>query len=197
MNPDFVVEEAKDEQEEHRDHFVTWAQTLINVRVDYKYIQLKYRGIVIKEYLATKMAGERFIACNPETGNIGNDNFFCYYTKDSLRYFVNEMINNVRFPDKTTHSWEGYDQIKKNLVVFENSTKLSVLKENKNLQNKLNQKYIPSDGDITELSRKINNNRESDDKLWNDSKIIAKHFLIEKHNAMLVNQYLKSNSKLD
>lgn len=197
MNPDFVVEEAKDEQEEHRDHFVTWAQTLINVRVDYKYIQLKYRGIVIKEYLATKMAGERFIACNPETGNIGNDNFFCYYTKDSLRYFVNEMINNVRFPDKTTHSWEGYDQIKKNLVVFENSTKLSVLKENKNLQNKLDQKYIPNDGDITELSRKINNNRESDDKLWNDSKIIAKHFLIEKHNAMLVNQYLKSNSKLD
>lgn len=74
---------------------------------------------------------------------------------------------------------------------------MSVLKENKNLQNKLNQKYIPSDGDITELSRKINNNRESDDKLWNDSKIIAKHFLIEKHNAMLVNQYLKSNSKLD
>lgn len=168
----------------------------MNVRVDYRCIQLKYRGIVIKEYVATVMDGGRFIACDPKTGNIGNDNFFYYYVKDSLRYLVNEMIKCISFPNKATHNWEGYDQIKKNLVVFENSTELSILKKNKNLQNELNQKYTPSDGDITKLSRKINNNRESDDKLWNDSKIIAEQFLIEKHNAMVVSQHLKSNSKL-
>lgn len=196
MNPDFVVEEAKDKREEYRAHFVSWTQTLMNVRVDYRCIQLKYRGIVIKEYVATVMDGGRFIACDPKTGNIGNDNFFYYYVKDSLRYLVNEMIKCISFPNKATHNWEGYDQIKKNLVVFENSTELSILKENKNLQDELNQKYTPSDGDITKLSRKINNNRESDDKLWNDSKIIAEQFLIEKHNAMVVNQHLKSNSKL-
>lgn len=196
MNPDFVVEETKDEQEEHRDHFVAWAQTLINVRVDYKYIQLKYRGIVIKEYLATKMAGERFIACNPEIENIGNDNFFYYYAKDSLRYFVNEMINNVRFPDKTTHSWEGYDQIKKNLVMFKNITELNNLKSDKSLQHELNQDYEPNTKDISGLARKICNNREKKKEVWTDSETIAKQFLVEKHNAMMVNKYLEDNNEV-
>lgn len=196
MNPDFVVEETKDEQEEHRDHFVAWAQTLINVRVDYKYIQLKYRGIVIKEYLATKMAGERFIACNPEIENIGNDNFFYYYAKDSLRYFVNEMINNVRFPDKTTHSWEGYDQIKKNLVMFKNITELNNLKSDKSLQHELNQDYEPNTKDISGLARKICNNREKKKEVWTDSETIAKQFLVEKHNAMMVKKYLEDNNEV-
>ena len=68
MNPDFVVEEAKDKREEYRAHFVSWTQTLMNVRVDYRCIQLKYRGIVIKEYVATVMDGGSFIACDPKIG---------------------------------------------------------------------------------------------------------------------------------
>ena len=135
LNPDFMIEEVKDDQEEHRSRFVSWAHTLMNVHVDYRYIQLKYRGVVIKEYVATVMDGGRFIACDPETGNIGNDNFFDYYVKDSLRYLVNEMIDNISFPNKSAHTWEGYNQIKKNLVVFQNNFEIDVFV---NCNNKLN-----------------------------------------------------------
>ena len=87
-----MIEEAKDKRGGYGARFASWTQTLVNVRVDYRCIQPKYRGIVIKEYVATVMDGGRVIACDPKTGNIVNDNFFDYYVKDSLRYLVNEMI---------------------------------------------------------------------------------------------------------
>ena len=190
LNPDFMIEEVKDDQEEHRSRFVSWAHTLMNVHVDYRYIQLKYRGVVIKEYVATVMDGGRFIACDPETGNIGNDNFFDYYVKDSLRYLVNEMIDNISFPNKSTHTWEGYNQIKKNLVVFQNNFEIDILKNNLSLQHELNKKYTPNKEEISRLSHRICNNVENKYELWTDPERIAKQFLMEKYNALVVNQYL-------
>ena len=190
LNPDFMIEEVKDDQEEHRSRFVSWAHMLMNVHVDYRYIQLKYRGVVIKEYVATVMDGGRFIACDPQTGNIGNDNFFDYYVKDSLRYLVNEMIDNISFPNKSTHTWEGYNQIKKNLVVFQNNFEIDVLKNNLSLQHELNKKYTPNKEEISRLSHRICNNVENKYELWTDPERIAKQFLMEKYNALVVNQYL-------
>ena len=41
MNPDFVVEQAKDKRADYRAHIVSWTQTLMNVRGAYRCIQLK------------------------------------------------------------------------------------------------------------------------------------------------------------
>ena len=131
LNPDFLIEEAEDDKDASRDNFVCWSQTLMNIRVDFKIVKLKYRGIVIKEYVATVMDEGRFIACDPETGSterIDNKKYFHYYVEDSLRYFVNEMIDNVSFPNNDTRSWEGYNQIKENLVVFKNNLSLKNVK---------------------------------------------------------------------
>lgn len=195
LNPDFMIEEIKDDQEEHRSRFVSWAHTLMNVHVDYRYIQLKYRGVVIKEYVATVMDGGRFIACNPKTGNIGNDNFFDYYIKNSLRYLVNEMIDNISFPNKMTRTWEGYNQIKRNLVIFKSNLEFEALKNDLSLQRELNKKYSPNKENISRLSHKISNNIENKYEVWADPKSIAKQFLMEKYNALIVNQYLDKYRK--
>lgn len=194
LNPDFLIEEAKDDDEAFRDNFVCWSQTLMNVRVDFKIVKLKYRGIVIKEYVATVMDGGRFIACDPETGSterIDNKKYFHYYVEDSLRYFVNEMIDNVSFPKINTHSWEGYNQIKENLVVFKNNSELEKCKTNSKLQSELDEKFCPDKECISRLSSKIRNNREYGDKLWCEPEGAAQQFLVEKHNAEIVNRYLK------
>lgn len=190
LNPDFLIEETADDQEQFKAKFVSWAQSLMNVRVSCKNIQLKYRGIVIKEYVARIMDGGRFIACDPNTGNIGHDNFFDYYIEDSLKYFVNEMIDSVSFPNFDTRNWEGYSQIKTNLVIFKDKSELEILKSDEELQSELNKKYSPSNEDISNLARQISNNKYYDDKLWNEPEIIADQFLIEKHNAKVVNKFL-------
>lgn len=194
LNPDFLIEEAKDDDEAFRGKFVCWSQTLMNVRVDFKIVKLKYRGIVIKEYVATVMDGGRFIACDPETGSterIDNKKYFHYYVEDSLRYFVNEMIDNVSFPNNDTRSWEGYNQIKENLVVFKNNSELEKCKTNSKLQSELDEEFCPDKECISRLSSKIRNNREYGDKLWCEPEGAAQQFLVEKHNAEIVNRYLK------
>ena len=195
LNPDFLIEEAKDDEEAFRNKFVCWSQTLMNIRVDFRIIKLKYRGIIIKEYVATVMDGARFIACDPETtniGNIGQDVYFHYYIEDSLRYFVNEMIDNVSFPNTDTRDWEGYNQIKENLVVFKNKSEFEKFKTNSKLQSELNEGFCPHNEDISDLSRKIKNNMEYGDKLWSEPEKIAEQFLVEKHNAEVINRYLKN-----
>ena len=195
LNPDFLIEEAKDDEEAFRNKFVCWSQTLMNIRVDFRIIKLKYRGIIIKEYVATVMDGARFIACDPETtniGNIGQDVYFHYYIEDSLRYFVNEMIDNVSFPNTDTRDWEGYNQIKENLVLFKNNSEFKKFKTNSKLQSELDEKFCPNNEDISDLSRKIKNNMEYGDKLWGEPEKIAEQFLVEKHNAEVINKYLEN-----
>ena len=195
LNPDFLIEEAEDDKDASRDNFVCWSQTLMNIRVDFKIVKLKYRGIVIKEYVATVMDEGRFIAYDPETGSterIDNKKYFHYYVEDSLRYFVNEMIDNVSFPNNDTRSWEGYNQIKENLVVFKNNSELEKCKTNSKLQSELDEEFCPDNEYISRLSNKIRINREYGDKLWCEPEGAAQQFLVEKRNAEIINRYLKN-----
>ena len=67
---------------------------------------------------------------------------------------------------------------------------IDVLKNNLSLQHELNKKYTPNKEEISRLSHRICNNVENKYELWTDPERIAKQFLMEKYNALVVNQYL-------
>lgn len=191
VNPDFVIEEVID-RDSSKAHFVSWAQSLMNVRVDIARLKLMYRGIDIKEYPASIMNGARFIACDPESSSI-NNNVYCFYIKNKLNYLINEMIDFVHFPNT---NWEGYTQfvIKKEVVVYDNNRDRRVIENNPALQDQLNLKYKPGIEEKKNLARKINNNIESGDALWNTADKVAEEFLKLKHNAQVISDFKIANS---
>lgn len=100
------------------------AFSLPQVRIDisWKTALLKYGTDTIEEFNIVNLDGGRFKAVVPDTAAIrhsGEDLFYDCYREDSLKYHLEELINNLRSPISPERG--SFEKLMRSIVLYRNA----------------------------------------------------------------------------
>lgn len=189
LDPDYFILIEDDNM--NRNQVEAYSIDVIDCRVGWDILKLKYRHLTIGNYMLTYLDGARGMLVPPDYGFIKKDNTFLEtysyykYLKTDIRYILNQMIHTA-FSNNSDFKHTLRNFVLPNIVIYEDKVEQEKTEENliKTISEDLDS-IVPDEEEISSARAKAS--QDVTDETHATSHAI-KHILTQRNVARYINQ---------
>lgn len=190
LDPDYFILIEDDNVD--RNQVEAYSIDVIDCRIGWDILKLKYRHLTIDNYMITYLDGARGMIVPPnmgiiKVGNSSDDTYSYYkYIENDFRYYLNQMIQTA-FNINAEFKYTLNNLVLPNIVVYKNKTEQENIEQLMIVQIRENMEHIASSEE--EVSRTQGKVIQSITDKRQATEYAIKYMLTQKNIARYINEY--------